>query len=107
MQEMSRLQRTQIPFSIVLLAMDNLEDVDRIAGHVAGQTVFKAFANHVTQNTYITDTCFRYDINKILVVLPDTSEEQARSFCRKISRTMQSQRALRLDRMPSRGSATR
>ncbi|MGE5257704.1 MAG: ATP-binding cassette domain-containing protein [Hyphomicrobiales bacterium] len=89
LQEMSRLQRHEIPFSIVLMAMANLEDIDRIAGHVAGQTVFKLFANHVTQNTYITDTCFRYDINKILVVLPDTNEEQARDFCRKISRTME------------------
>jgi phospholipid/cholesterol/gamma-HCH transport system ATP-binding protein len=90
LQEMSRLQRYQIPFSIVLLAMDNLEEVDRIAGHVVGQTVFKVFANHVTQSTYITDTCFRFDINKILVVLPDTSEDQARDFCRKLARTMQS-----------------
>jgi phospholipid/cholesterol/gamma-HCH transport system ATP-binding protein len=90
LQEMSRLQRYQIPFSIVLLAMDNLEEVDRIAGHVVGQTVFKVFANHVTQSTYITDTCFRFDINKILVVLPDTNEDQARDFCRKLARTMQS-----------------
>jgi phospholipid/cholesterol/gamma-HCH transport system ATP-binding protein len=90
LQEMSRLQRHQLPFSIVLMAMDHLEDIDRIAGHVAGQTVFKAFASHVTQNTYITDTCFRYAFNKILVLLPDTNEEQARSFCKKISRTFQS-----------------
>ena len=89
LQELSRLQRHEIPFSIVLLAMDNPGGIDRIDEHVAGQTVFKTFANHVTQNTYITDTCFRYDINKILVVLPDTSEEQARDFCRKISRTME------------------
>ena len=89
LQELSRLQRHEIPFSVVLLAMDNLEDIDRIAGHMAEQTVFKTFANHVTQHTYITDTCFRFDINKILVVLPDTSEQQARDFCRKISRTME------------------
>jgi phospholipid/cholesterol/gamma-HCH transport system ATP-binding protein len=87
-QEMSRLQRHLIPFSIVLMSMDNLEDFDRIAGHVASQTAFKLFADHVIQNSYLTDTCFRYAINKIMVVLPDTNEEQARSFCLKISRTM-------------------
>jgi phospholipid/cholesterol/gamma-HCH transport system ATP-binding protein len=89
LQELSRLQRHEIPFSIVLMAMDNLEGIDRIDEHEAGQKVFKTFANHVTQNTYITDTCFRYGINKILTVLPDTSEEQARDFCRKIFRTME------------------
>ncbi|MCU0591187.1 MAG: ATP-binding cassette domain-containing protein [Desulfobacterales bacterium] len=89
-QEMGRLQRHQIPFSIVLMAMGNLEDFGRISGHMASQTVLKLFANHVIQNSYMTDTCFRYAIDKIMVVLPDTDEEQARSFCRKISRTLQS-----------------
>ena len=89
LQELSRLQRHAIPFSVVLLVLQPLEEIDRIAGHVAGQTVFKAFANHVTQNTYITDTCFRHGINRILAVLPDTNDAQARSFCRKISRTLQ------------------
>jgi phospholipid/cholesterol/gamma-HCH transport system ATP-binding protein len=88
-QEMSRLQRHQTPFSIVLMSMDNLEDIDRIAGHVASQTALKLFARHVTQNIYMADTCFRYSMNKILVVLPHTDEEQARSFCRKISRIIQ------------------
>ena len=45
LQEMSRLQRHQIPFSIVLLSVDNLEDADRIAGHVASHTILKNFAN--------------------------------------------------------------
>jgi PleD family two-component response regulator len=56
---------------------------------MASQRVFKRFADHVIQNSYLTDTCFRYAINKIIVVLPDTDEAQAQSFCRKISRTMQ------------------
>lgn len=91
MQEMGRLQRFRISFSIVLLAVDTIDGVDRIAGHMASQALFKAFAGHVTQNTYITDTCFRYAINKIMVVLPDTGEAQARDFCRKLVRTMKRQ----------------
>jgi PleD family two-component response regulator len=72
----------------VLLTVENLEDVDRIAGHVAGQTALKNFASFVKQNIYITDTCFRYDMNKILVVLPDTDAGQARQFCDKLSRNL-------------------
>jgi len=90
LQEMSRLQRHQISFCIVLLSMDNLEDMDRIAGHVASQTVLKNFANHVKQNIYITDTCFRYDLNKILVILPDTDADQALKFCGKLSKHLES-----------------
>ena len=88
-QEMNRLQRHNIPFSIVLLAVEKLEDLDRIAGHMASQTMFKTFADVVQQNTYITDTCFRYDMNKILIVLPDTDTGQAGLFCRKLSRNLE------------------
>jgi phospholipid/cholesterol/gamma-HCH transport system ATP-binding protein len=88
-QEMNRLQRHKIPFSIVLLTAGKLEDIDRIAGHMASQTMFKTFANSVKQNIYVTDTCFRYDLNKILVVLPHTDTGQAGMFCQKLSRNLE------------------
>ena len=87
-REMFRLQRHQRPFSIVLLAVENLEDVDRIAGHVAGQKALRNFANFVKNNIYLTDICFRYGMNKIMVVLPDTNVDQARMFCDKLSRNL-------------------
>jgi phospholipid/cholesterol/gamma-HCH transport system ATP-binding protein len=85
-REMFRLQHHNRPFSIVLLSVENLEDVDRIAGHVAGQTALRNFANFVKNNIYLTDICFRYDMNKIMVVLPDTDVDQAGMFCDKLSR---------------------
>jgi phospholipid/cholesterol/gamma-HCH transport system ATP-binding protein len=87
-REMFRLQHHQRPFSIVLLSVENLEDVDRIAGHVAGQTALRNFAHFVKNNIYLTDTCFRYDMNKIMVVLPDTDADQAGMFCNKLSRNL-------------------
>jgi phospholipid/cholesterol/gamma-HCH transport system ATP-binding protein len=65
-----------------------LEDVDRIAGHVAGQTALRNFANFVKNNIYLTDICFRYDMNKIMVVLPDTDVDHAGMFCDKLSRNL-------------------
>jgi len=87
-REMFRLQRHQRPFSIVLLSIENMEDLDRIAGHVAGQTALRNFANFVKNNIYLTDICFRYDMNKIMVVLPDTDVDQAGMFCDKLSRNL-------------------
>jgi phospholipid/cholesterol/gamma-HCH transport system ATP-binding protein len=87
-QEMSRLQRRQVPFSVVLLTVGMSEVPERIAGHMTGQATFQAFARHVAQNTYVSDTCFRYGLNRMLVILPDTDEGQARSFCGKLSRTI-------------------
>jgi len=39
------------------------------------------------------DTCFRYDMNKILVILPDTNSSQAKLFCEKLSRNMENSAA--------------
>jgi phospholipid/cholesterol/gamma-HCH transport system ATP-binding protein len=88
-QEMLRLQRHQIPFSIVVLKIENIEGIDRISGHMAGQTILQRFANHVKQNIYITDTCFRYGMNMIIVVLPDTNAAQAKMFCDKLTRQVE------------------
>jgi len=88
-QEMNRLQRHKIPFSIVVLSVERLEDIDRIDGHIVSQTMFKTFAAVVKQNIRVTDTCFRYDMDKIMVVLQDTDKNQARMFCRKLSRNLE------------------
>lgn len=88
-QEMNRLQRHKIPFSIVVLSVERLEDIDRIDGHMVSQTMFKTFAAVVKQNIRVTDTCFRYDMDKIMVLLADTNKEQARMFCRKLSRSLE------------------
>lgn len=88
-QEMNRLQRHKIPFSIVLLSVERLEDIDRIDGHMASQAMFKSFSSVVKQNIRVTDTCFRYDIDKIMVVLQDTDKNQAHMFCRKLSRNLE------------------
>ncbi len=88
-QEMNRLQRHKIPFSIVVLSVERLEDIDRIDGHIVSQTMFKTFAAVVKQNIRVTDNCFRYDMDKIMVVLPDTDKNQARMFCRKLSRNLE------------------
>jgi phospholipid/cholesterol/gamma-HCH transport system ATP-binding protein len=93
-REMFRLQHHARIFSIVLLTVENLEDLDRIAGHVAGQTALRNFASFVKQNIYITDTCFRYDMNQIMVVLPDTDAGQARQFCDKLSRNLDTEAIL-------------
>jgi phospholipid/cholesterol/gamma-HCH transport system ATP-binding protein len=90
-QEMSRLQRRHIPFSLVVLAVEVSENVERIAGHIASQNAFKVFTNHVAQHTYLTDICCRFGMNKLLVILPETDEAQARLFCRKLSRTLKSE----------------
>ena len=84
-QEMARMQRHEVTFSIVIFVIENLDEINEKAGHVAGQTILQNFATELQRCLRITDTCSRYGLNKILAVLPNTSLDQARMTCSKLA----------------------
>ena len=85
-EEMMRLQSHQIAFSMVLLTVQNIDQINETLGRKAGQTALKNFALQLQRHIRITDTCSRYGLNKILLVLSNTTREQARAFCAKLGR---------------------
>ncbi len=88
-EEMARLQRHHIPFSLVLLTVNDMADINARFGHITGQTLIQNFAIQVQKNLYITDTSVRIGMNKIMVVLPDTDTGQAEAFCDRLSKRLQ------------------
>jgi phospholipid/cholesterol/gamma-HCH transport system ATP-binding protein len=87
-EEMARLQSHQITFSVIVLTVENLDEVSQRLGHVVGQTVLKNFASQVQQRLEITDTCSRYGMNKIMVVLHNAKMNKARKFCGRLAREL-------------------
>jgi len=85
-EEIARLKRHHTAFSIVVFMIENLDTINEKAGHVLGQTILKKFAEEMRQLFRITDTCYRYDLNKIMVVLPNTKMDQARLACAKLAK---------------------
>jgi diguanylate cyclase (GGDEF)-like protein len=57
-------------------------------GHAIGQTVLKNFAAQIKQRLDVTDTCSRYSLDKILVVLHNADMEEARKFSTRLSREL-------------------
>jgi phospholipid/cholesterol/gamma-HCH transport system ATP-binding protein len=88
-EELARLQRHQVAFSLIIFTVNNLEEINEKAGHVVGQTVLRNFAAELRRHLRLTDTCYRYGMNKIVVVLTNTDFDQARMACAKLSRDMQ------------------
>ena len=82
---MARLQRYNTVFSIIVFNVRNLDEINEKAGHVTGQTVLKRFSNELRSNLRITDICFRYGVNKIIAVLPNTNLEQSRLTAAKLA----------------------
>ena len=62
------------------------DQINETLGRKAGQTAVKNFALQLQRHIRITDTCSRYGLNKILLVLSNTTREQARAFCAKLGR---------------------
>jgi phospholipid/cholesterol/gamma-HCH transport system ATP-binding protein len=84
-QEIARLKRHQSAFSLVLLVFENLPEINAKLGHETGQAILKEFAIGLQKHLRVTDTCSRYGMDKILMLLPDTTREQAHMVCSKLS----------------------
>jgi phospholipid/cholesterol/gamma-HCH transport system ATP-binding protein len=95
-REMVRLQRHQITFSLILLTINNLEAIDELVGHVAGQTILQQLALHVQGILGITDTCSRLGLNRIMVLLSNSNIARARMFCSELARELETNKVLQL-----------
>jgi phospholipid/cholesterol/gamma-HCH transport system ATP-binding protein len=85
-EAMVHLERHRIAFSLIILTLNNLEELNEKLGFVISQTVLKNFVSAVRKKINITDSCSMYGLNKIMLVLSSTNLEQAREFCTKLSK---------------------
>ena len=85
-EAMARFNRYKIPFSIILLTIENLDIIDRKVGHDATHSAFKNIAAQAQKIVRFTDTCSRYGMNQIMMILTDSSREQAQKVCEKITK---------------------
>ena len=96
-EEMARLQHHQIAFSVVMITIENLDEINLQMGHVVGQTLLKNFAAQIKQRLDITDSCSRYSLDRILVVLHNADIEDARRFATRLERELRFEDLLTID----------
>ena len=87
-EELARLQSDQITFSAIMLTVENLEELKEKIGLVAGQIILKNFAVQIKQRLDITDSCSRYSLDRILVVLHNADMDGARRFATRLAREL-------------------
>jgi phospholipid/cholesterol/gamma-HCH transport system ATP-binding protein len=84
-EEMARMARHRNAFSIVLLTVENLYEITKMAGYEAEQSALKNFSDQVRRHLRMTDICSRLGLNKIMLLLPRTSREAAEEVCRNMA----------------------
>ena len=84
-EKLAHLKRHQIVFSVIMFTIENLPEITEKIGHTRGQTVIKNLATHIKQELDITDSCSRYSLDKILVVLHNAGIDDARTFATRLA----------------------
>ena len=89
-EAVERLNRFSSPFTIVLLTVENLVEYDTKLGHEASHAALRNLAAIVEKQVRLTDTCSRYGMNKILILLADTDLNYANQVCERIINGLES-----------------
>ena len=99
-EAMVHLERDKIAFSLIVLTLNNLEELNEKSGFVVSQTALKNFVSAVRKKIDITDSCSMYGLNKIMLVLSSTNLEQAREFCNRLSKEIRGENIIDIQPYP-------
>jgi phospholipid/cholesterol/gamma-HCH transport system ATP-binding protein len=84
-EEMRRLGAWGIPFSLLLLTVENIDEIAEKLGYVAGQEVLRQLGSHVRRHVQDTDTCARVGTHRIAVILPGHDLKAARHYAAQLT----------------------
>ena len=75
--ELNRYKRNQTLFSVAFVDMDLFKHINDTYGHLTGDYVLKQFVEFMNTNLRECDALFRYGGEEFVILLPDTTEQQA------------------------------
>lgn len=78
------LVKKNVPFSLILLDLDNFKQLNDTEGHHHGDYVLKIVANIMKQSTRGTDIIARYGGDEFAIILPQTSKEASGNIANRI-----------------------
>jgi len=90
-QEVSRAIRRESVLSLILIDIDNFKTFNDTYGHQTGDFVLKAFAETLKRHLRNYDTLARYGGEEFVVILPETTDEEAMVVAEKLRRAVEDQ----------------
>lgn len=84
-EEVSRADRTNQSFSLVMFDVDDLKYINDTYGHKIGDEVLKKFAKTLNNYSRPFDISARWGGDEFILILPKTSEKQAEEIGKRIA----------------------
>ena len=78
-EEIDRVRRYERDLSLIYLDMDNLKEINDELGHDQGDLVLKEIARLIHQSSRRIDVVCRWGGDEFILILPETSLEEAKS----------------------------
>jgi diguanylate cyclase (GGDEF)-like protein len=88
--ELERSGRTNRPFSILLMDLDKLKEINDRLGHQTGTRAICRVAEVLRQHCRAVDTAARYGGDEFALLLPETNDMAARRVASRIERHLES-----------------
>ena len=82
--EWKRSTRANRPFALVLMDLDRFKFVNDFYGHLEGDVVLQRVGQILEQNCRRSDVVARYGGDEFVILMPETSVEQARQLASKL-----------------------
>ena len=82
--EWKRSTRANRPFALVLMDLDRFKFVNDFYGHLEGDVVLQRVGHILEQNCRRSDVVARYGGDEFVILMPETTVEQARQLANKL-----------------------
>lgn len=88
-RELQRSMRQQQSVSIIMLDVDHFKHINDTHGHQVGDAVLRILGTFLCNRSRASDLACRYGGEELLLLLPDTSLQQARSYAEHLRQSIQ------------------
>jgi len=80
----NKFHKTNIPFSMLIVDIDNFKKINDTYGHDKGDEILKKFGEILNNSTRKTDFVFRYGGEEFVIIFPETDIEKAKQIVNRI-----------------------
>ena len=87
-EAMACLKDERSAFSIIVLTLESMDDINEELGHVQGQLILKNFSAEVKHHIRKEDSCSRYGLRQLMIVRQNAGWEDARRFCFRLAKEL-------------------